>query len=626
MPPFGFCGSSYTSESPIGDCQRTVNWYPEMLESMGYDSKQVPYPSPKGKSRIALYPSPGLSLWATLPASAQSSGRPRGQKVVNGRHFVVGGTVLYEMIAAADGNSATPTVRSGATVLIDDGLPVTMAVSQIELCVCSGGQVFILNLATNVFTLINQALFQGGLVSMVEFIGSYFVALLANSQKYQISGILNGLSWNGLDIAQVEDFPDNIVTIITSNNELMLGGNTRSQAWYNNGAASFPFAVNQAAAMIEQGVGAAFARDRLDNTVFWLGADERGQGMAWRLDGYRPQRISNHALEYLWAKYPKISDAVSYAYQIKGHGFWQIYFPSATVNSAGEPTQGATWVYDTATGLWHEREFVSASGQRMAHRSWNHCFAFGWHIVGDWNDNKLYQMTFPIINGTAWSFIDDFGNPIIRERIGPHIAGEGQWIQHNSLALDLEFGLGPQPPLTGGGIPTQLALKDSNNVVWNVTVQDSGNLRTDVAAVSFSTLVLNDPGNTTSWNISPDVTGKLIATATTFDSTKPLSYSFITLGGIASWDLTINLSLQDKLQLNKTGDVARDPQVILSWSEDGGKTWNQNPRILSIGQAGKFKTRAIARMLGRSRDRVYKLTSSDPVPVRILDAYLNSGA
>lgn len=610
MPSFGFVNGSSVSESSVGDCQRTVNWYPEYLESSGYDGKQSPYPTPKAKSRMALYPSPGLIPFATL------AGRPRAQKEVNGRLFVIASTILYEVF-----NNGTNVQRG--TGLIDDDQPATMVVSQIELCICAAGQVFILNLASNVFTPINQALFQGGLVSQVEFVSSYFIALLANSQKFQISGTLNGLSWAALDIAQVQDFPDNIVTMIADHNEILFGGNTKSDAWYNNGAASFPFAVNQAAAIIEQGSAAAFARDRLDNTIFWLGADSRGNGIAWRLNGYTPQRISTHSEEFLWAKYPKISDAVSYSYQIKGHGFWQIYFPSATVNSAGEPTKGATWVYDASTGLWHERQFVDKnSGQRMAHRSWNHAFAFGKHIVGDWNDTKLYQMAIPVISGTAWQFIDDFGNATIRERVGPHIAGEGQWIAHNALSFDLEFGLGPQPPLTGGGIPTQLALKDANGVVWLFSVTDAGLLfNTSSINTAFAMLTLNDPGNTTSWVVGVNTSGQLTTTATTFSAANAQSFPFISLGGISAWNLTVTSG--GIPQTTKTGDVARDPMITVSWSDDGAKTWNVNPRNIGIGQAGKFKTRAVTRMLGRSRDRVYKLTTADPVPVRILDAYLN---
>ena len=74
-------------------------------------------------------------------------------------------------------------------------------------------------------------------------------------------------------------------------------------------------------------------------------------------------------------------------------------------------------------------------------------------------------------------------------------------------------------------------------------------------------------------------------------------------------------------------DSGDDPQAMLQWSDDGGHTWS-NEHWTDIGRIGKYKTRAIWRRLGSSRDRVYKVTVSDPVKVVILGAYLeaNSGA
>lgn len=65
----------------------------------------------------------------------------------------------------------------------------------------------------------------------------------------------------------------------------------------------------------------------------------------------------------------------------------------------------------------------------------------------------------------------------------------------------------------------------------------------------------------------------------------------------------------------------RPAQVMLRWSDDAGQTWS-NTYFLSLGFAGDFKKRVIKRMLGRSRDRVWELSWSDPVPIRITSAYL----
>jgi len=55
-----------------------------------------------------------------------------------------------------------------------------------------------------------------------------------------------------------------------------------------------------------------------------------------------------------------------------------------------------------------------------------------------------------------------------------------------------------------------------------------------------------------------------------------------------------------------------DPQMMLRFSDDGGHTWS-NEKWTSMGKIGRTKDRAIWRRLGRSRDRVYEVSSTDPV-------------
>ena len=68
-----------------------------------------------------------------------------------------------------------------------------------------------------------------------------------------------------------------------------------------------------------------------------------------------------------------------------------------------------------------------------------------------------------------------------------------------------------------------------------------------------------------------------------------------------------------------------DPQAVLDWSDDGGHTWG-NEHWVDIGEIGEYKARAVWRRLGRSRNRTYRLTVSDPVKVVILGATLEAMA
>lgn len=63
-----------------------------------------------------------------------------------------------------------------------------------------------------------------------------------------------------------------------------------------------------------------------------------------------------------------------------------------------------------------------------------------------------------------------------------------------------------------------------------------------------------------------------------------------------------------------------DPQAVLDWSDDGGATWGSE-LWRSFGAIGEREARARWLRLGRSRNRHYRVTVTDPVPCRISGAF-----
>jgi hypothetical protein len=59
-------------------------------------------------------------------------------------------------------------------------------------------------------------------------------------------------------------------------------------------------------------------------------------------------------------------------------------------------------------------------------------------------------------------------------------------------------------------------------------------------------------------------------------------------------------------------DIYRSPQAMLQWSDDGGFTWSAE-RWEDIGKIGEYYTRMHWHRLGASRNRVFRMTISDPV-------------
>lgn len=530
MARVGIIGSSYTSQSPIADCQRTMNWYQENIESQ------------MGASAAALYPTPGLTVFATIASPV------RGEIEINGRFFAVGAGNFYEI-----GSAGSPTNYGSVG---NDLQPVSMATNGTlgnQIVICSAGALYFFNLTTNVLTPVGGL---EGIPALVVFCSSYFVALLAGSNKFQVSNLLDGSTWNPLGVQQNEVFPENISSIVSAYGFLfVLGQAGHSQVYYNSGASQYtPFSPISGAYM-EEGCGAPLSPVVMDNTVFWLGGLNGNGDIAWRANGYTPSRVSNFGFETAVASYPaKGSDAIGYTYRDQGHTFWVLRFPSANGGI------GATWVYDAATQQWHERGYWSQQGPTgySAHLSTCHAFAFGQHLVGDWNSGNIYAM--------AITTFQDKGQIIRRWRRSPHIAAERERIFLERLQLDVEVGLGPQPPFTA--LQPPLNERGVSEVGKLVIAGQSG----DRFALSVNS-----------------VDGSLVTTSLAPAAQNP--------------------------------PFSRGPQISVRISRDGSKTWGQE-YLIDCGQAGEYKTRVLLRRLGQARDFVFDIVATDPVPWRIIEGYV----
>lgn len=383
--------------------------------------------SGQGKSAIVLYPSPGLSLFASLPDSPIRAEWYIATPNVAPRFFAVAGSNLYEVFS--DGTF----IARGAVG--SDLNPASLANSNIQLMIASGGQGYCLNLATNVLT--GPIATIAGAIQ-VGYSDGFFLALIANTAQVFVSNVLDGTTWNPATTAIVSVFPDNIVSMIVDHREMCLLGRKQSVCYYDSGNV-FPYDVIPGG-FAEQGCAATFSSIKADNTVYWIGQDERGNGIAWKAQGYTPVRVSTSAIEYLWQSYSTIADAIAYSFQDQGHTFIHWYFPTA----------GKSWRYDIATQAWHEVRY-GENETDAPHRSRCHAFAFNKHLVGDWASGKIFQMSIPAADGAGgWNFGDDFGSPIRRVRRSPYFGVPEVWNFLKTLEFSVQSGLGPEVALTDG--------------------------------------------------------------------------------------------------------------------------------------------------------------------------------
>ena len=67
---------------------------------------------------------------------------------------------------------------------------------------------------------------------------------------------------------------------------------------------------------------------------------------------------------------------------------------------------------------------------------------------------------------------------------------------------------------------------------------------------------------------------------------------------------------------------APDPQMMLQYSKDGGRTWSAE-RWMSAGKVGEFTRRLRWMQLGQARDWVWRVVATDPVIWNLIDLYAN---
>lgn len=417
MGRFGFVGASYTARSIAVADEECINWYAELIESQGSLVSSKSYGGANALSVQSYFPTPGIAAFSNTAGAASV----RGLIFAGGRLFEVVGAQFVEIT-----NGGAQTVRGAVA---NDGNQASLAQNGLQVLIVSGGEAYCFTLATNVLLNVTGQL--AGAPLQCDESDTYFVVIFEGSNKFQMSQVLDGTTWPGQLVNEVSVFPDNITAIKINHRELWVMGQFRSQPYQDTGSAEIYDVIP--GALIENGCAATFAISRADNSVFWLGQDERGGRMCWRSNGYTPQRISTHAVEYDLGTYTaaQIAAATVYSYQDGGHIFWVIYIPGASW----------TWVFDISQGLWHKRDQWN-NGQPKAHWGWNYVYAFGMHLIGDWNSGNLYAMEL--------TNLTDLGGTIRRLRRAPTVGDEMKIMFHQRLTIDFETGLGPIPPLLDG--------------------------------------------------------------------------------------------------------------------------------------------------------------------------------
>jgi hypothetical protein len=399
--------ATYTQQyfSPILDSQDAMNLYPEA---------QAGPDAPMG-----LIGTPGYTLFQTY-----GSGPIRALYAGNGKLFVVSGNTVYQtIIGGATSSLGTIGSSTGPCQILANGNDIIIVDSL-------GGQIY----WTNGGAITNP--FAG---FFAEYMDTFYVALAVTSpqtSQINVSNSTDGSTWPALNFAVRTGVVDFLTGLAAINGQLWLLGQKNTEVWYDAGNPIFPLQRIQGAT-INVGCMARFSIAKMDNTIYWLGSDDRGFPVVYRANGLQPVRISTPAVERFIAStgaYAETGVSPSlvraFAYSEGGHNFYVLNFP-------GYPSV----VFDSATGLWHRRAWWNAGSSAFqsplvatfcSMPATTGATYTPFNLAGSTlNGNVYYQQ---LLNPA-----DADGSAIRRIRTCPHISNSNRWIYYRRFELDADI-------------------------------------------------------------------------------------------------------------------------------------------------------------------------------------------
>lgn len=356
--PLPIANGFYLSDSLPISAQECVNYYPHI-------------PDVPALNQEVLLGAPGIRQAASTGASVTDA--TRGNLEMNGKAFFVNGQSLFRL------NSDHTTDNLGT--ILGTG-PVSMADNGTQVCILIPGSTgYIFTESPDTLVTITDADFTAnGNPLYVAFVDGYFV-FTTDADKFIISALNDGTSYNALDFGTAESSPDAVVAPFVHKNQLYVGGDTTTEAFTNTGGNDFPF--QRTGLFLDVGVVAPFSLTKLGGQFAFIGSGE-GEGPAvFQLAGNDVAKISTQAIDRILQDLTaaQLAAVTSWAYGQAGHYFIGFVLPTRAI------------VYDFTTGRWHERksrvELPDGTFSTVTYRVCGVVPAYGELYVGDSRDGRI---------------------------------------------------------------------------------------------------------------------------------------------------------------------------------------------------------------------------------------------
>lgn len=405
---------SYPAYSTRENCQSLINLFALQDTSSSTTVGQV-----------SLYPTPGLSLFATLDST-------NGRK---GMGCITVGSTVYAVYQT--GSQTIFGTLSSTGVWTQKGVIGTASVTSIcmaavsssgvsQIVIATGGTGYLYDIVADSLATITSN-FPAN-VSWVTAANGFFIALKPGSNTFYVSDVLNGATWQSLNFASANTTYSNLVSAAVLNQQLFLFTEQTTEIWYNVGQL-FPFASQQGN-FLNTGCAAPKSVVYANNNLYWLAQAVNGaRTIVKAAPGNTYQQVSNKGINDTIAGYSTVADCTAFSYSLKGNEFIVFIFPTA----------GKSWQLNTETGMWNELKSTDATAMTQPSytrfRGAFYTFVGGQHLVMDYNTSKIFKLDTTV-------FTEDTVYPMLRTFVTPNFTYSDKIIRIYSLQVFVEPGQG----------------------------------------------------------------------------------------------------------------------------------------------------------------------------------------
>lgn len=418
--PLALGTQSNPGRSPLEGVARLINCRIEV----GGDEQRVKYTA----QSVA-----GLELLGTLTGT----GGIRAMLEVDGVGYCVAGRVIHQF-------------ESGGTSTVLGGMPSDGLVTMARNFRPSGSQVMIVCDGLPKYieggSLIEITDPDVGQPNSVCMVANHFVT--SSSDNYiRTSDINDASAWDGLD--QVRG-PNGMMRVMPRGTSIVAFGLDAFQVLdYTGSNDGIPFELvhtSRVGCWSAAGVVAAtiITRELVTDTLAWPGTDHTGAyaGVVM-MDGYTARKISTHPVDRDMRQCSDPTTIVGMSWVEDGHAYMAWTIPGVT-----------TWVYDTATSLWHERESYGQGHWNVAATC-----TLGNRIVGGHRSQPSLYWVDPETYTEA-------GQPLVMTLQTPPLHGYPNQIEMNALYLDCQTGVGLNTTTPADLDPTVMMRMSRDGETW----------------------------------------------------------------------------------------------------------------------------------------------------------------